>query len=192
MVHPDGFSLGVGVGDEGGGVVKNTHGVEALGQDAEPLAGHRLVFQEGSRPPLQRCCGADALLRGEVAALGLWSEGAQAVGHGIRQSQSRQPFQPAAQGGGWCPVEAGQLAHRGQRNGAQLQQRVLLPQAQGGSRRASVPCGTVEAGGYALRGSDGPRRRVDGLDAVAHAVQDGPGQGAARMSPVQEPPEGVP
>ena len=38
--------------------------------------------------------------RGEVAALGLGAESAQTVGHGIRQSQFRQPFQPVAQSGG--------------------------------------------------------------------------------------------
>ena len=150
-----------------------------------------MVGQEGFYPPLQRCGGVDALCRGEVAALGLWAEGAQAVRHGIRQSQFRQPFQPTPQGGGGRPVEAGQLAHGGQRSGAQLQQRVLLPQAQRGTCRASVPGGTVEAGGDALRGPDGPGCRVDGLDATAHSVQDGPGQGASRVSPVQEPPEGV-
>ncbi len=172
-------------------MIQHGHGVETLGEDSEPLAGHRVVFQEAFGPPLQRCGGVDVLLRGEVAAPGLWTEGAQAVGHGIRQPQFRHPFQPAAQGGGGRPVAAGQLAHRGQRGGAQLQQRVLLLPTQGGNCRASVPCGTVEVGGYALRGSDGPGCRVDSLYAVAHAAQDGPGQGAAHPAPVQEAPEGV-
>ena len=191
VVHPDGVSLRVGVGDEGGDVVEHGHGVQALGEQTEPLAGHRLVGQEGLGPSLKGCGGADTLFRGEVAVLRLRSEGAQAVGHGIHQPQFRQSFQPAAQSGGGHPVEAGQFAHGGQGRGAQLQQRVLLPLAQGGACRASVPCGTVGVGGYALRGFDGPRCRVDGLDAVAHGVQDGPGQGAAHVAPVQEPPEGV-
>ena len=69
VVHPDGVSLRVGVGDEGGHVVEHGHGVQALGQDAEPLAGHRMVGQEGLGPSLKGCGGADALFRGEVAAL---------------------------------------------------------------------------------------------------------------------------
>ena len=193
VVHPDGFAVGVGVGDQRGHVVEHGHGVETFGQDAEPLAGHRVVDQEAFRAPLGRCGGADTLFRGEVAALEVWTEGGQAVRHRIHQSQFHQPFQPAAQGGGGRTVEAGQLVHGGQRRGAQLQQCVLLPQAQGGSWCAAVvPGGAAGVGDYALRGLDCPGRRIQGLDALAHGAQDGLGKDAAQVAFVQEPPEGVP
>ena len=100
MVNPDGFTIRVGIGDEGGDVVQHGNGVKTLGEQTEPLAGHRLVFQETLDARLKGSCGVDSLFRGEVAALGLGAESAQTVGHGIRQSQFRQPFQPVAQSGG--------------------------------------------------------------------------------------------
>ena len=44
---------------------------------------------------------------------------------------------------------------------------------------------------HTLDGRDGPRCRIQDLHAVAHGVHDGAGQGAARVAPSQEPPEGV-
>ena len=43
MVHPDGLAAPVGVGDEGGDVIDHRHGVQAFGENAEPLPGYRIL-----------------------------------------------------------------------------------------------------------------------------------------------------
>ena len=169
MVHPDGVSLRVGVGDEGGDVVQNGHGVQTLGEQAEPLAGHRLVGQESLGSLLKRGCGVEAIFREEVAALGLLTEGTQAVGHRVHQSpvpSSVSSLLRRVVGG--SRLKQSQITHGGQRRRAELQQGVLLPPAQGGACWVPAPGGTVEVGDDALRCLDGPGRRVHLFDAFAH------------------------
>ena len=73
--------------------------------------------------------------------------------------------------------------------GAQQEQRVLQCLGHGVGRQDGF--GSRPAGDHTFGSRDGPCRRFQHLNAVAHGVQNGAGQGAARVAPFEEPPEGV-
>ena len=53
------------------------------------------------------------------------------VRHGVHETPLGQPLQPVSKRGGWDAAEARQLVHGGQGGGAQQQDRLLQPLAQG-------------------------------------------------------------
>ena len=131
VVHPHRLSLGVGVGDQGGGSIERGHGVQPVGQEPVPLPGHRVLPQEGLRSPFHHCPGVYALLRREVPQVGVRPQDAQAVGHRVRHAHLRQLLQPVPESGSRDSAEAGQFFHGGQGRGAQQEQRVLQCPGQG-------------------------------------------------------------
>ena len=131
MVHSHRLSLGVGVAALVADAVERGHGVQPLGQEPEPLFGHRVLPQEGLRSPFNPCPGVYALLRREVPQMGVRPQNAQAVGHRVRHAHLYQLLQPVAEGGSGDSAEAGQLVHGGQGRGAQQEQGVLQCPGQG-------------------------------------------------------------
>ena len=108
----------VGVGDQGGDAVEHGNGVQTLGQQPEPLLGHR-VGPQHVIPALGGCTsGGDALPRREVPALRSSPQDAQVVLHGVHEAPFGQLLQPVSEGGGRDAAEAGQLFHGGQGRGA--------------------------------------------------------------------------
>ena len=86
--------------------------------------------------PLGGCAsGGDALLRREIPALRARTQHAQVVRHGAHEAPLGQPLQLVAKRGGRNASESGQILHSGQGRGAQQQERLLKPLAQGAQRR---------------------------------------------------------
>ena len=140
MVNPDGLPLRVGDGDHGGHVVECGDGVQAFGEQPEPLSGDRVLAEEAFRAVLHPGGGLDAPLRGKVAALGVWFQAAQVVVNRVHQAACSELRQPAAQGGGGNPAEGRQFLGGRQGRGAQQRQGVLQGLGQGfriGRRRGA-------------------------------------------------------
>ena len=183
MVHAHRVFVRVGVGDHGGDAVEHGHGVQSLGQQPEPLLGHRVGLQH-VRSALRGCaCCGDALLRREIPVLWARTQDAQVVRHGIHQAPLGQLLQPVAERGGWKSPEAGKLLHGGQGRGAEQQERLLKPLAQGTQGGVGPQSLQVD--------DDLERGRLNRSNAPADGAQDGGGHGAPRVAPVEEPPQGV-
>ena len=163
--------------------MEHGHGVQSLGQQPEPLLRHRVGPQHVVPALGGRARCGDALLGGEVSALGASPQDAQVVGHGVHEAPLGQLPQPVSERGGRDAPEAGQVVHGGQGRSAEQQERLLKPLAQVTQRRVRPQALQVD--------DDLERGRFNRLDAVADLVQDGGGHGAPRVASFEESPQGV-
>ena len=88
-----------------------------------------------------------------------------------------------AERGGWDAPEAGQFLHSGQGRGAEQQERLLKPLAQGAQGRVRSQALQVD--------DDLERGRLNRSNAPADGAQDGGGHGAPRVAAFEKPPQGV-
>ena len=70
MVDSHGLFMRVRGGDQCGHAVEDGHGVQSLGQQPEPLFGHRVFAEEALRAVFDPTSDVDALFRWEVPAAG--------------------------------------------------------------------------------------------------------------------------
>ena len=135
-------------------------------------------------PALGGCARrSDALLRRDVPALRPSPQHAQVVRHGVHKAPLSELPQPFAERGGGNAPKAGQFVHRGQRRGAEQQQRLLEALAQGTQGRVRPQTLQID--------DDFQRGRFYCSDAPADGVQDGGGHGAPHVALFKETPEGV-
>ena len=127
VVDAQRLPVGVGVGDEGGHLVGDGDGIEALGEEPEPLAGDGVQTQHVVQSLGRLPGGGDARRGREVALLRAGAQLRQAVLAGVGQAPLAELRQSLAQGGGGDALDARELVHAGEGRRAERQER--LPQA---------------------------------------------------------------
>ena len=174
-----------GLGDARRHGVADRHRVEALGEQAEPLARDGRRAQQVVTAPVRVLGGGDTGRGGEPAPLRALAQLAELVRSPVREPTPAQPVEAVTQAGDGLAREGRQLGHRGERRRAEVEQR--LPEALGQAvrrRRCLVSWG--RAGEQRLRG------RVDGVEVRAHALEHGLRQRAARLAALEEAPQRMP